>query len=191
MKIIGLTGGIATGKTTVSNYLAEKYAIPVFDADIFAREAVKNNSPIFISLINRYGQDILLDNNTINRAQLGKIIFNNYREKQWLENQIHPFVYDCFKSLIPLLNHEIVIFSIPLLFEAKMTDLVSEIWVVTCDYERQLKRLQQRNNFSEQEAIARINSQMPLAEKEKLADIIIDNNRDLSHLTKQIDELMG
>lgn len=189
-KIIGLTGGIATGKSTVSNYLAEKYAIPVFDADIFARDAVKNNSPIFTSIIDRYSQDILLDNNTLNRTKLGSIIFNNPQERQWLENQIHPFVYDCFKSLIPTLNQEINLFSIPLLFEAKMTDLVSEIWVVTCDYQQQLTRLQERNNLSKKDAIARINSQMPLADKEKLADIVIDNNGDLTHLGCQIDKIM-
>lgn len=190
-KIIGLTGGIATGKSTVSNYLAEKYAIPVFDADIFARDAVNNDSPIFTAIINRYGQDILFDNNTLNRGKLGAIIFNSSQEKQWLENQIHPFVYDCFKSLIPSLNQEVVIFSIPLLFEAKMTDLVSEIWVVTCNYQQQLIRLQQRNNLSEKDAIARINSQMPLAEKEKLADIVIDNNGDLTDLNCQIEKIMS
>ncbi len=191
MKIIGLTGGIATGKSTVSNYLAEKYAIPVFDADIFAKDAVKNDSPIFASIISRYSPDVLLDNHILNRSKLGEIIFNNPQEKQWLESQIHPFVYDCFKSLIPTLNQQINIFSIPLLFEAKMTDLVSEIWVVTCDYQQQLTRLQQRNNLSEKDAIARINSQMPLEEKVKLADIIIDNNGDLTHLTKQVDHIVS
>lgn len=191
MKIIGLTGGIATGKSTVSDYLAEKYHIPVFDADVFAREAVKSESPIFTSIVNRYGQDILLDNYTLNRDKLGKIIFNNCQEKEWLESQIHPFVYQCFKYLIPTLNQELIIFSIPLLFEAKMTDLVSEIWVITCEYQQQLARLQQRNNLSEQDAIARIKSQMPLAEKVKLADRIIDNSGDLNHLKSQIDKIMS
>ncbi|WP_330203999.1 dephospho-CoA kinase [Cyanobacterium sp. Dongsha4] len=190
-KIIGLTGGIATGKSTVSNYLRDKYCIPVFDADIFARDAVKVDSPIFVSIIERYGNDILLDNNTLNRSKLGTIIFNDIREKEWLESQIHPFVYNCFRSLIPTLTEEINIFTIPLLFEANMTDLVSEIWVVTCDYEQQLTRLQSRNNLSKKDAIARINSQMSLTEKVLLADVVIDNSGDLSHLLIQIDEIMS
>lgn len=190
-KIIGLTGGIATGKSTVSNYLRDKYCIPVFDADIFARDAVKVDSPIFVSIIERYGDDILLDNNTLNRSKLGTIIFNDIREKEWLESQIHPFVYNCFRSLIPTLTEEINIFTIPLLFEANMTDLVSEIWVVTCDYEQQLTRLQSRNNLSKKDAIARINSQMSLTEKVQLADVVIDNSGDLSHLLIQIDQIMS
>jgi len=190
-KIIGLTGGIATGKSTVSNYLRDKYCIPVFDADIFARDAVKVDSPIFASIIERYGSDILLDNNTLNRSKLGTIIFNDIREKEWLESQIHPFVYNCFRSLIPTLTEEINIFTIPLLFEANMTDLVSEIWVVTCDYEQQLTRLQSRNNLSKKDAIARINSQMSLTEKVQLAEVVIDNNGNLTHLTAQIDRIMS
>ncbi|WP_199295556.1 dephospho-CoA kinase [Cyanobacterium aponinum] len=190
-KIIGLTGGIATGKSTVSNYLRDKYCIPVFDADIFARDAVKVDSPIFASIIERYGSDILLDNNTLNRSKLGTIIFNDIQEKEWLESQIHPFVYNCFRSLIPTLTEEINIFTIPLLFEANMTDLVSEIWVVTCDYEQQLTRLQSRNNLSKKDAIARINSQMSLTEKVQLADVVIDNNSNLTQLIAQIDGIMS
>ncbi|WPF87448.1 dephospho-CoA kinase [Cyanobacterium aponinum AL20118] len=190
-KIIGLTGGIATGKSTVSNYLRDKYYISVFDADIFARDAVKVDSPIFVSIIERYGSDILLDNNTLNRSKLGTIIFNDIREKEWLESQIHPFVYNCFRSLIPTLIEEINIFTIPLLFEANMTDLVSEIWVVTCDYEQQLTRLQSRNNLSKKDAIARINSQMSLTEKVQLADVVIDNNGNLTQLIAQIDGIMS
>lgn len=190
-KIIGLTGGIATGKSTVSNYLRDKYYIPVFDADIFARDAVKVDSPIFVSIIERYGSDILLDNNTLNRSKLGTIIFNDIREKEWLESQIHPFVYNCFRSLIPTLTEEINIFTIPLLFEANMTDLVSEIWVVTCDYEQQLTRLQSRNNLSKKDAIARINSQISLTEKVQLADVVIDNNGNLTQLIAQIDGIMS
>ncbi|BAQ60307.1 dephospho-CoA kinase [Geminocystis sp. NIES-3708] len=189
--IIGLTGGIATGKSTVSNYLTEKYLIPVLDADLIAREAVTINSPIFYNIINRYGEKILLSNGNLNREKLGKIIFNNKQEKTWLENQIHPFVFDSLQSQIKILSNSLIILSIPLLFEAKMTNLVNQIWVVSCDFSTQLNRLKIRNNLTENEAISRINSQMPLTQKLELADIIIDNNKNLADLHRQIDLIMS
>lgn len=189
--IIGLTGGIATGKSTVSNYLAEKYLIPVLDADLIARTAVTINSPIFQNIVNRYGKNILLNDDNLNRKKLGQIIFNNQAEKTWLENQIHPFVVDFLQSQIKLLSNPIIVLSIPLLFEARMTNLVNTIWVVTCDFSTQLSRLKKRNNLTEDEAISRINSQMPLAEKTKLANIVIDNNKNVADLYNQIDVIMS
>lgn len=189
--IIGLTGGIATGKSTVSNYLAEKYLIPVLDADLIARQAVTVNSPIFKNIINHYGENILLDNGNLNREKLGQIIFNNKEEKTWLEKQIHPFVFDSLQSQIKLLPNPMIILSIPLLFEAKMTNLVNQIWVVSCNFSIQLSRLKVRNNLTKDEAISRINNQMPLTEKIKLADIIIDNNQNLADLYRQIDLIMS
>ncbi|NCO76033.1 MAG: dephospho-CoA kinase [Cyanobacteria bacterium] len=189
--IIGLTGGIATGKSTVSSYLAEKYFIPILDADLIAREAVSINSPIFQNIVNRYGEEILLKDGNLNRAKLGKIIFNSPQEKMWLENQIHPFVFDDLQSQIKLLSNSIIVLSIPLLFEAKMTNLVDEIWVVNCDFFTQLSRLKSRNKLAENEAISRINSQIPLTEKVKLADVVIDNNKKLADLYTQIDLIMS
>lgn len=190
-KIIGLTGGIATGKSSVANYLNKQYGIPVFDADVFAREAVVVNSPIYLQIVKRYGPEIILDDGQLNRPRLAEIIFNNPEEKKWLESQIHPFVYQRFLSLIPQLTQPLNLFVIPLLFEAKMTDLVSEIWVVTCSFENQLKRLQKRDNLSEKQAISRINSQMPLEEKVKLAHLVIDNNGTPQQLFSQLDQIMS
>lgn len=190
-KIIGLTGGIATGKSSVANYLNNQYGIPVFDADVFAREAVVVNSPIYHQIVKRYGPEIILDDGQLNRPRLAETIFNNPEEKKWLESQIHPFVYQRFLSLIPQLTQPLNLFVIPLLFEAKMTDLVSEIWVVTCSFENQLKRLQQRDNLSEKQAISRINSQMPLEEKVKLAHLVIDNNGTPQQLFSQLDQIMS
>ena len=164
-KIIGLTGGIATGKSTVANYLSDKYSWPVFDADTIARQAVQVNSPIFAKIVDRYGHDILNQNGSLNRAKLGHLIFNDHQEKKWLENQIHPFVYDYFQDIIKQRNDPIIVFVIPLLFEAKMTDLVTEIWVVYCSLEQEVDRLIHRNNLTPAEAQARINSQIPLNEK--------------------------
>lgn len=186
-RIIGLTGGIATGKSTVCEYITNKYQIPVLDADIYSREAVMPNSPILPKILARYGSKIITDNQELNRQALGDIIFNNSQEKEWLESQIHPFVYQRFVNELNQIKSQTIVLAIPLLFEAKMTDLVTEIWVVICSLSRQINRLQSRNNLSEKQAIARINSQLPLAEKVALADVVLDNNQDLDFLFFQVD----
>ena len=185
-RLIGLTGGIATGKTTVSNYLAEKYHLPVLDADVYAREALAADSPILQRVFERYG-DKIKSKDRLNRTALGDLIFNNPAEKQWLESQIHPFVRDRFSQELRLTQHDTIILAIPLLFEAKLTDMVTEIWVVTCDRSRQIERLQQRNGLTLSQAQARIDSQLPLSQKAALADVAIDNNADLQHLFVQVD----
>ena len=186
-RLIGLTGGIATGKSTVSNYLAEKYDIPVLDADIFAKEAVKTGSEILHRIFQRYGDGIKLPDGSLNRSALGDIIFNDSSEKQWLENQIHPYVRDRFTSELKKITAGTVILSIPLLFEANLTHLVTEIWVVFCDETIQLQRLQKRNNLSLKQAQTRIKNQLSLTQKIALADVAIDNNTDLVSLYQQCD----
>ena len=103
-RIIGLTGGIGTGKSTVSQYLATAYHLPVLDADIYAREAVQKNSPILSAIAHRYNSNILLPDGTLNRKKLGEIIFNNLDERHWLEQQIHPYVRDRFVEKIDKLE---------------------------------------------------------------------------------------
>ena len=173
-QIIGLTGGIGTGKSTVSHYLATAYQLPVLDADIYARVAVKIGSPVLKAIALRYGEDILLPNGTLNRRQLGQIVFSNLNERRWLEQQIHPYVRDRLVEAInelPLQNtraqshsHPVVL-MVSLLFEAGMTDLVTEIWVVRCSRQQQLERLMQRDQLTEEAAQTRINSQLPIEEK--------------------------
>lgn len=190
-RIIGLTGGIACGKSTVSNYLENIYKIPVLDADIYAREAVEKGSAILERIFQRYGRKVKTEDNSLNRQQLGEIIFNNPEEKIWLESQIHPYVRECFKRHLEQLEAPIVVFSVPLLLEAKLTHLVTEIWVVSCGLEQQIERLMTRNNLTREQAIARINNQMPLAEKIALADIVLDNSGDLEALYTQIDRAIS
>ncbi|BAZ45748.1 dephospho-CoA kinase [Chondrocystis sp. NIES-4102] len=186
-RLIGLTGGIATGKTTVSNYLAAQYNFPILDADIYAREAVSKNSPILQAIFARYGNSVQLANHSLNRAALGEIIFNDPQEKQWLESKIHPFVRDRFEQELLKNTHDTVVLSIPLLFEVNLTNLVSEIWVVSCDRALQITRLQQRNGLTPTQAIARIDTQMPLADKISAADVVLHNNSDEADLYAQID----
>ncbi len=186
-RIIGLTGGIATGKTTVANYLAEHYHIPILDADIYAREAVAVGSPILDAIAHHYGRQILLADGNLNRQKLGEIIFNQPQERQYIESLIHPYVGDRFLSEIAASSAETLVLVVPLLFEAGMADLVTEIWVVTCGKQQQLERLIQRNNLTLEQAEARIKSQMPLAEKVERADIVLDNTFNIDKLLKQID----
>ncbi|MDJ0636865.1 MAG: dephospho-CoA kinase [Xenococcaceae cyanobacterium MO_188.B29] len=190
-RIIGLTGGISTGKTTVSNYLATTYQLPVLDADIYAREAVKPNSSILQAILVRYGDRLILSDGNLNRSALAEIIFHDSQEKQWLESKIHPYVRDRFVEQLQQLEHKIVVLAIPLLFEAEMMNLVTEIWVVYCDEQKQLERLQTRDNLTLEQAKTRIANQLPLAEKVAQADVVLDNNLNYADLFAQIDHAIN
>ena len=186
-RIIGLTGGIATGKTTVSNYLAHRYQLPVLDADIYAREAVQVGSPVLSKICDRYGSGVQLPDGTLNRKRLGEIVFSNPAQRQWLEQQIHPYVRDRFQSELNTLVAPTVVLVVPLLFEAGMTDLVTEIWLVSCSPEQQLRRMIERDRLSREQAQSRINSQIPLEEKVARADVVLDNSSTPEALLKQVD----
>jgi dephospho-CoA kinase len=186
-RIIGLTGGISTGKTTVSKYLAEAYQLPILDADIYAREAVQLGSPVLSKIVERYGSDVRLADGTLNRKQLGKLIFSNPPEREWLEQQIHPYVRDRFQSELDRLVAPTVVLVVPLLFEAGMTDLVTEIWVVSCSSEQQLERLMERDRLSPEQARVRINSQLPIQEKIARANVVLDNSSTAEFLLQQVD----
>ncbi|MEG3894319.1 MULTISPECIES: dephospho-CoA kinase [unclassified Microcoleus] len=199
VRLIGLTGGIATGKTAISNYLADACGFPILDADIYAREAVHPGSPILDSIVERYGALILLPDGTLNRFELGNIIFCNAAERQWLEQQIHPYVRRRLveatqswiaASSLDTQNTLTVVLVVPLLFEANMTDLCTEIWVVYCSPQVQLERLMQRDGLSCDRAQARINTQLPLAQKCQKADFVLDNSSTLDSLFVQVNAIV-
>jgi len=185
-RIIGLTGGIGCGKTTVSNYLANTHQLPVLDADIYAREAVELGSPVLSKIAERYA-GIQLPDGTLNRKRLGEIVFSNPTERQWLEQQIHPYVQSRFESELNRLVAPTIVLVIPLLIEAGMTDLVSEIWVVSCSPEQQLQRLIERDRLSLEQAQYRLNSQLPIEEKIARADVVLNNSSTREALLKQVD----
>jgi dephospho-CoA kinase len=195
VRVIGLTGGIATGKTTVSNYLANVYQLPILDADIYAREVVIPGSTILARMVERFGDRVLLADGSLNRREVGNIVFSDLGELRWLEEQIHPLVRDRFlQEINTYISRQIqdmhpltVVLAVPLLFEAKMTDLVTEIWVVYCPLGQQLERLVKRDGINLNQAEARINSQMSLAEKCQKADVVLDNSNTLESLLKQVD----
>jgi dephospho-CoA kinase len=189
MRLIGITGGIGTGKSTVTNYLQTRYNLPIWDADIYARSAVAVGSPILHSIIHRYGANILQPDGTLDRRRLGSIVFNDVDERRWLEAQIHPYVRSCFEININNLGpNSTAVLAIPLLFETGMTDLVTEIWVVSCDPTTQLNRIMARDCISEAEARTRIASQMSLTDKIAQADVNLDNSTNIADLERQIDD---
>jgi dephospho-CoA kinase len=186
-RIIGLTGGIATGKSTVAGYLSDHYHLPIFDADLYAHNAVLPGTAGLAAIIDRYGPQILLADGTLDRPQLGEIVFADPLERKWLESVIHPHVRECFdRELTNVTNTAVAV--IPLLFEANLQNMVSEVWVVTCSPQQQLDRLQNRNHLTPKQAQTRIDSQMPLAVKVRRANVVIDNSGTHNELMQQIDQ---
>ncbi len=187
-RIIGITGGIATGKTTVSDYLHQTYGLPILDADLYARQALTGDR--LTKLCDRYGKLIFDDQGNLDRRKLGAIVFESEIERQWLEGLIHPYVQECLIAEAKHLEPSTVVMVIPLLFEVKMQDLVTETWTIACDPQQQLQRLISRNHLSESEALQRISSQMSQSEKIELADVVIVNSDDTEELFFQVDHAL-
>ncbi|GET37462.1 dephospho-CoA kinase [Microseira wollei] len=193
-RIIGLTGGIGTGKSTVSNYLASHYNLPVLDADIYAREAVEPGSQVLEEIQERYGFGILLPDGKLDRLRLGQIVFSSPSERLWLEQRIHPYVRDRITAQLDTLDpqkYPTVVLVVPLLFEARMTDLVTEIWVVACDQTQQVERVKSRDGLPLEEIQSRINSQMSIEKKLAQANVVLDNSSTPEALLKQVDAAIG
>jgi dephospho-CoA kinase len=170
----------------VASYLIDRYGLPSGDADHYAREAVAIGSAGLLAIVDRYGPQILLADQSLDRSQLGEIIFHQPVERQWLEALIHPYVRQCFeRDLGNITGTGLAV--IPLLFEANLQATVDEVWVVTCSRPEQLQRLQNRNQLTAAQALLRINSQIPLTEKVKLADVVLDNSGSIETLKTQID----
>lgn len=178
------------GKTTVSNYLAQTHQIPVLDADLCAREAVQPGSRVLGEIVERYGKSVLQSDGQLDRRRLGDIIFSSTAERLWLEQQIHPFVRDRMQAelcSLPAKTYPIVVLVIPLLFEARMTDLVNEIWVVRTSSEQQRERLLQRDQLDSSQVQARIDSQMAIERKVQQATVVLDNTGTIEDLYRHID----
>ncbi|MCB4389134.1 dephospho-CoA kinase [Synechococcus sp. MU1617] len=173
---IGLTGGIASGKSSVGRWLAQQ-GLPVLDADQFAREALAPGRQATHTVLQRYGSTVQAEGGAaVDRAALGRIVFQDSAERQWLEQLIHPLVRERFDQALSLHTEApTVVLMIPLLFEAGLESLCSEIWVVDCDESQQLERLITRDGLSAEAAQARINAQWPLSRKRGLADHVISN----------------
>ncbi|MGF0004651.1 dephospho-CoA kinase [Bacillus altitudinis] len=191
--VIGLTGGIASGKSTVSQMIKEK-GIRVVDADIIAKEAVSKGSAALHQIVQTFGEEVLLPNGELNRQQLGAIIFSDEEKRKQLNAIVHPEVR---KEMLEQRdegvsnNETFVVLDIPLLFESKLEGLVDRIIVVYTTPELQLSRLMNRNDLSEEEALNRIHSQQPLKEKCQKADRVIENTKDLAFIRKQLENILN
>ena len=188
---IGLTGGIASGKSSVAALL-ETRGCPVLDADCYAREALAQGTSASNAVVARYGERIKKDGTSdIDRAGLAAIVFNDPNERSWLEELIHPIVQQRFdEALRSLPEAPIVILMIPLLFEAGLEAWCSEIWVVRCTALQQRERLMARNNCTEAEAMQRIEAQWPIDIKVQRADSVINNSGRIDDLHDQLDALL-
>lgn len=188
--IIGLTGGIATGKTTIAKAIADHYGLTILDADLYAREAVAVGSPILAAIADRYGQDLLYEDKSLNRPRLGDIIFSNTTERLWLESQIHPFIHQRFQHDQPSASNPLI-YVVPLLFETDAINVVNEVWVVWCSPKEQLARLMQRDSLDRDAAQQRIAAQMPLKIKCDRADLVLDNSGDRDRWQEQVRDRLG
>ena len=188
---IGLTGGIASGKSSVAALL-EKRGCPVLDADLYAREALAPGTSASKAVVARYGERVQNDGTSgVDRAGLASIVFNDPNERSWLELLVHPIVQQRFdEALQSLPEAPIVILMIPLLFEAGLEGWCSEIWVVHCTALQQKERLMARNNCTEAEAMQRIEAQWPIDKKVNRADHVISNSGLIDDLQDQLDALL-
>ena len=179
MIIAGLTGGIASGKSTIARFLSEVGA-QVVDADKIAREVVKPGTPGYDAVLAFFGRTILLPDGDIDRKRLGEIIFNDPNKKASLDAIVHPLVFERSAEMIAQIAAEtpdaVVIMDIPLLMEANMGRDLEEVIVVYVSETLQLERLMNRDGIDEQAAMARIRSQMPIEEKRRRATVVIDNS---------------
>lgn len=188
---IGLTGGIATGKSTVSRLLAERGAA-IIDADVIAREIMEPEHPVLAAVSERFGPGVLNADGTLNRKKLGEIVFSNPEERKALEALTHPAIRAEMKQRMEELEaadpHRLVVADIPLLYESGLDPLFERIMVVYVPREVQLTRLMLRDGLSKEAAEQRINAQMDIEIKKERADILIDNSGGLEETKRQIDD---
>jgi dephospho-CoA kinase len=207
MKIIGLTGGIGSGKSTVTEHLTAK-GFHVLDADKIARELVLPGSEMLIQLAAEFGDDIICDDGSLNRKKLGSIVFSDADQKNKLDSLMHTRILelihdrilqyreDAEKAAEVASDHEqgarfrVVFIDAPLLFETGLYQSVSEVWVIDADDETRISRIMERDGLKREEIQKRIDMQMARDEKIRRADVILDNTGDQASLFRQIDGLL-
>lgn len=190
--IIGLTGSIGTGKSTIANKFRQ-LNFPIVDADIIAREVVQPGAPAFEEIVATFGEEIMQQDGTLDRKKLGAIVFNDRQKRLQLNDIIHPAIRAEIirqKETHVASGVKAVVLDIPLLYESKLTHFVDKVIVVTTDKDVQLARIMKRDESTIEEAEQRIKSQIPVAEKEKWADAIIDNNGTIKQSEKQLEEIL-
>ncbi|SBO18108.1 dephospho-CoA kinase [Carnobacterium divergens] len=191
--ILGLTGSIATGKSTVSQ-LFKDFGFPVVDADLGARAVVEKGTAGLRAIKTYFGDEIIHSDGSLNRQKLGKIVFEDGEKRKQLNELLKPYIR---KWIMDETQKQVakgvslVVLDIPLLYEAEYDKVVDMVMVVAVSPATQLKRLQKRNQLSKEEALLRIYSQKSIVEKEQLADIVIDNNGSKESTKQQVEKWLG
>ncbi|WP_315009828.1 dephospho-CoA kinase [uncultured Streptococcus sp.] len=190
-KIIGITGGIASGKSTVTNFLRQK-GFQVVDADAVVHQLQKPDGRLFETLVQHFGQEIILENGELNRPLLASLIFSNPKEREWSRITQGEIIREELATLRDQLNQTEVIFfmDIPLLFEQDYSAWFDETWLVYVDRNIQVERLMKRDHLSKNEAKSRLAAQWPLEKKKDLASHVLDNNGNQDQLLTQVVSLL-
>jgi dephospho-CoA kinase len=192
MILVGLTGGVATGKSTVAKMFKQGGAA-VINADLLARQVVEPGKPAWRAIVKLFGKTVLNHDRSLDRQALGSIVFHNPKKRRQLERIIHPRVAREQQRLVRWIAkrkpHAVVIYEVPLLFEAGVDKRVDKIIVVTVDRNTQIARLKKRNGLSRAEALRRIRSQMPLAKKTQQADHVLNGTLSRPSLRKQVGQI--
>ena len=184
---IGLTGGIASGKSTVSNYLREK-GISVFDCDASAQKAVAKVSVCLEAIVKAFGREVLNNDGTMNRKIVSELVFGHPEKLSQLNAIVHKWVSQrCREFLLQKNSEKVVVLDMPLLIECEWNKNVDRVWLVKISPEEQIKRAMLRSKMTREEVERRIAAQMSLKDKEAYADIILDNSGSIENLKKQVD----
>ncbi|WP_318487663.1 dephospho-CoA kinase [Photobacterium leiognathi] len=187
--VIGLTGGIGSGKTTVANLFADTYGIDIIDADIVAREVVKPNTFGLNAIIEKCGKEILLEDGTLNRAKLRDAIFSQPELKTWLNNLLHPLIREKMQQDINQSQSPYCLLVVPLMVENNLQTMTHRLLVVDVDEQLQIERTQQRDNVSIEQIKNILASQASREQRLDAADDVITNNGDNKALVSQVEQL--
>ncbi len=187
--VIGLTGGIASGKTTVANLFKQQFKIDIVDADIVAREVVEPGTPGLKAIIEHFGNDIVRDDQMLDRAKLRERIFSNPEEKAWLNNLLHPIIREKMLEDLRTVTSDYALLVVPLLIENQLDSLCDRVLVIDVEPDTQISRTMKRDNVSEEQARAILASQASRQQRLDMADDVVKNNPDDHDLLLQITDL--
>jgi dephospho-CoA kinase len=192
VKLVGLTGGIASGKSTVAEILKRQGAA-IINADVLAREVVEPGHQAWAEIVNTFGIAVLQPDRTLDRQKLRAIIFDDAAARKKIESIIHPQVRALAEQRIrehAAAGYAVIVYEVPLLFEGNLQEWLRPVILVACDVDTQRNRLQSRDNLSAAQAQKHIDAQMSLEAKRRLADYVIENNGSLEDLERQVQAVL-